>query len=164
MAKNHFKNPRIWNFTKIKYRPRNKLNLYHTNRDYSVHASILCLLQNLLSLIPPSLYPSFPVIPNCSWILSFAPEKVEKFLATLYSATGPDGISFCVLKTCSAALAPSAPSPLCSFHPVIYHLPGNQQTSQHYRIKVQKWIPLTRDNSAYFQLSTRSWHLSSQVT
>ena len=60
-----------------------------------------------MSPTPHSWNPSFPVIPNCSWTLYFAREKVEKFLEAIDSdsATGPDGISSRVRKTCSAALA-----------------------------------------------------------
>ena len=64
----------------------------------------------------------------------FAPEKVEKGLSTLDSdpATGPDGISSRVLKTCSAALSHPLSS-LLNHHLcyIIFHLLGNLPTSLH---------------------------------
>ena len=68
----------------------------------SVFASQSCI-PNLSLSCSRSLYPPFPVVPNCSQTLYFALEKPDKFLAMLNSdsATGPDGISSCVRKTCS---------------------------------------------------------------
>jgi len=64
------------------------------------------------SCVPnPSRSLSIPNLPSCTQLLlnylSFAPEKVETFLATLdsHSATGLHDISSCVLKTCSAVFA-----------------------------------------------------------
>ena len=62
-------------------------------------------------LCPKPLVLSLPTLPSHTQLLLdsmyVAPEKVEKFLATLDSdiATGLDGISSRVLKTCSAVLA-----------------------------------------------------------
>jgi len=66
-----------------------------------------CVCFQIFSPSPQSRYTSFPDESNCSWIVSFAPEKVEKVLSILDfdSATGSDGNSSRVLKTCSAALA-----------------------------------------------------------
>jgi len=57
----------------------------------------------------PSL--SVPTLPSRTQLsldsVSFSPDKVESLLSNVDSdsANGPDGISPCVLKTCSAALA-----------------------------------------------------------
>ena len=77
-----------------------------------LNASILCLLPNLVSPIPLSI----SILPCHTQLLldsvSFAPEMVGKFLTTLNSnsATGLDGISSRVLKSCSVSLShpPSA--------------------------------------------------------
>uniref|UniRef100_A0A8C4NPF0 Reverse transcriptase domain-containing protein n=1 Tax=Eptatretus burgeri TaxID=7764 RepID=A0A8C4NPF0_EPTBU len=71
-----------------------------------LNASILCLLPNPVSPTPHSWYPPFLIVRNCSWTLSFAPEKEGKVLSSLNSdsATGLDDISSHVLKTCSAVL------------------------------------------------------------
>ena len=68
-----------------------------------------CLLPNIVShtSLSVSTLPSHTPLIMVS--VSFASEKVEKFLATrdADSATGPDIFGSLVLKTCSAALAHS---------------------------------------------------------
>ena len=61
----------------------------------------------ILSQTHGFLYPPYPVAPSCFWTLCpFLLTRWRACCLTLTdSATGPDGISPCVLKTCSAALA-----------------------------------------------------------
>ena len=79
----------------------------------------------------PNPFLSVPIIPSHTQLLLnsvfFAPEKVEMFPATLDpdSATGPDGISLHVLKTCPAALAHPL-SALFTLSFTIGHLPSAQ--------------------------------------
>ena len=93
------------------------------NLPSAKNALILCLLPNLAH--NPSL--SVPTLPSHDQLLlesvSFASEKVEKFLATLNSdsATGLDGISSRVRKTRSAALCTSSVIFTRSF--ALSHLP-----------------------------------------
>ena len=83
----------------------------------------------------PSL--SVPTLPSHTQLsvnsVSFVdtPDKVESLLSNLDSATGPDGISPGVLKTCSSALA----HPLCSIHPLIFSRSSAicLEISKHYR-------------------------------
>ena len=83
--------------------PYLKLAAQRTPLMRRMNASILCLRPNAVSPTPHSSqsHPTAPVD------VSFALDKVERFLATLNFdyATGMDGISSCVLKTCSVDLA-----------------------------------------------------------
>ena len=83
------------------------------------NASILCLLPNIVSPTPHSLYPPFPVVFHCSWTLYFVPEKVDDFLSTLNY--GPDGYwTGRHQLTCPINLhCCSCTSALCPFHPII---------------------------------------------
>ena len=104
----------------------------------------------LLNLVSPNPSLSVPILPYRVQLpldsLSFASEKVEKVLSTLDSdsATGPDGISSRVLKSCSAALSHSI-SALFTPSFVLGHLPSAWKyvniTILHK--KLQKRIPLT---------------------
>ena len=75
-----------------------------------LNASILCLLRNLVYPTPHSLHLTYPLKPNCSWILCLLPHLRRRrgfWQTDSDSATGPDGNSANILKTCSAALAHS---------------------------------------------------------
>jgi len=99
------------------------------------NVSILCLLQNLPSQPLTHCIHLSPIIPNCSCSLSFAPEKVGKFLAILNSDcnwTRRHQLTYLKNLLCCSCTAS-----LCPFHPsqlpqVIFHLLGNQPTSQYY--------------------------------
>ena len=108
------------------------------------------------SCVPnPSL--AVPIFPSCIQLLlnavSFAPEMGERFLEMLDSdsATGPDGNSSHVLKTCSADFAP----PLSTFFTLSFardHLPCDLKSANITALhkKMQKRMPLTTDQLTYF--------------
>ena len=107
---------------------------------------------------------SHPTIPDS---VSFSPDKVESLLSNLDSdsATGPDGISPRVLKTCSSALA-HALSVLFTLSFAQGHLPSAWKSANITPLhkKVQKQIPATTDQSAFSQSSARLWNPSSLQT
>ena len=117
------------------------------------NASILCLLSNVGSN-------PFPVVPNCSWTLSFAREG--SFNPRFWVCYWPGWHQLMCPKNllcCSCTLCLKFST--CHLHLVIFHLLGNP-TSLHNIKKVQELIPLTTDLSAYFQYA-RSWNPSLQL-
>ena len=117
----------------------------------------------------PSL--SLPTLPSHTQLsldsVSFSPDKVESLLSNLDSdsATGPEGISPRVLKTCSSALA----HPLSVLFTLSFaqgHLPSAWKSENITALHktVQKQIPATTDQSAFFQSSARLWNPSSLQT
>ena len=113
------------------------------------------------SCVPnPSL--SVPTSPSHTQLfldsVSFSPDKVESLLSNLDSdsATGPDGISPRVLKSCSAALS----HPLSVLFTLSFsqgHLPSAWKSANITALhkKGQKQIPATTDQSAFSQSSAR---------
>ena len=106
------------------------------------NASILCLLPNIVS----SLCPQHSVVANCS--LTLCPLHLRRWRSFWQpltdSATGPDGISSRVLKSCSAALAhPSSTLLTLSF--ALVHLLSAWKSASVTVLhkKLQKRIPLT---------------------
>ena len=94
--------------------------------------------------------------------VSVSSDKVESWSNC---ATGPDGISPRVLKTCSSALA----HPLSVLLTVSFaqgHLPSAYKSANITTLhkKVQKQFPSTTDQSAFSQSSARLWNPSSLQT
>ena len=122
------------------------------------------LLPNIASLNSYSLYHPFQSEPTAPE--SFAPEKVDNFLSMLDSdsATGPDSISSCFLKTCFPALAHPV-SALFTLSLSLCHRTSAWKsaniTALHKNVKTL--IILTTDPSDYFQSSARSWNPSLQL-
>ena len=114
-----------------------------------LNASILCLLPNLVSPTPHSLYPSFPVIPNCSWIHTEVEEGSFNPRLWLCNFTGWH------LLTCHKMLL------CCSFSSSHYpftlsfplgHVPSAWKSTNItvLHLKVQILIPFTAEQLAYF--------------
>ena len=140
--------------------------------DDNAHEKAECLnsLFASNSSVPNPLL-SIPTLPSHTQLfldsVSFPPNKVESLLSNLNSdsATGPDGISPRVLKTCSAALA----HPLSFLFTLSFaqgHLPSAWKSANITALdkKVQKQIPATTDQSAFSQSSARLWNPSSLQT
>ena len=123
-----------------------------------LNASIMCLIPNIVPPTPRSRYPPFPVTPNWSWTVCFAPEKVE--------VSGNSWLWLCIwtsshvhqLCPTNQFCCPCTSSFTLSFALGLGHLPSAWKSANITALhkKVQNLILLNADILAYFESPARS--------